>query len=337
MIKKYILLLCAFFLCFGSLHAHAVFSREDYYAMGIAALEEMTAEQLEQAVNAFEKAGNTGEAKNYMRYAQSLQEIFLMDEGIEQDLEMTVYRLEALALKESFASKLSEDGFPSCEELIAYIGARQQESAGDYAAAWHTYADIEDVLDAFDRKLAITRDTYEQGKAAYESGDYEKAMEALADLNWRDSEDLYLEAVDILGLTIYPEPVWETASEPGPAEKDASADVEEEWDAAFNFEPEATADPAAEPTPVPQSKNVGEGVYASITPEPDPTIKPGSGGIAGSTAKPSDSGRNPSGQPQDNNDGGSSNPLAPGVTSAPTDTGRQPDPQLDEIILPDFD
>ncbi len=326
MIKKYILLLCAFFLCFGSLHAHAVFSREDYYAMGIAALEEMTAEQMEQAVNAFEKAGNTGEAKNYMRYAQSLQEIFLMDEGIDQDLEMTVYRLESLALKESFASKLSEDGFPSCEELIAYIGARQQESAGEYAAAWHAYAGIEDVLDAFDRKLAITRDAYDQGKAAYESGDYEKAMGALTGLNWRDSGEMCREAADILGLAADPEL--------GSVEKVASAAVEEEWAAGFNLEPQTTAAPAVEPTSVPRSKNVGEGVYASITPEPEPTVKPGSSGTAGLTAKPSDSGRNPSGKPRDNNDGGSSNPLAPGVTSAPADTGRQPDPQLDEIILP---
>ncbi len=269
--RRISVLLCALLLVLGTVPARAVFSREDYYAMGIVSLGEMTFEDTQQAVNAFDKAGSYGEAKNCKQYAQALLEIFLMDENVQQDMEMTVYRFSLLAGKEGFALLLAENDLPSCEELITYIDARQMENAGEYAAAWHCYAGIEDVLDAMDREVDLVPLAYEQGKAAYDRGDYGEAYIALEGLKLRDSEEMYLAAAEMLGIAseedlepepeedLDPEPVWESVSIP--VTVDFAWDLSEGgWDILFNgydlpMEPEPfmwaveaeLGDPGAEP------------------------------------------------------------------------------------------
>ncbi len=245
------ILLSIVFACLCTAPGCAVFDQKAFYDMGMAALKELKAARISDAVLDFEEAGNYREANYYKQYAQSMREIFQLDEGGEPDLEMTAYRLESLAGRESFSESLKENGLPSCEGLIIYIGARQHEDDGDHAAAWHLYASIEDVLDALDRKFALTRDAYGQGKAAYEAGEYQAAADALDGLNWRDSEDLYRKAIAILAPTPTPEP---------------------------------TAEPTQTPAPLPEGMNIGEGEYAQITPSPSPTKRP----TVQPTAKPTD-------------------------------------------------
>lgn len=229
--------------------AYAVFSREDYYAMGIAALEEMTVEQVQQAIDAFEKAGNAGEAKNYKQYAQSLLEIFLLDEGGEPDLELTIYRFSMLEGKQSFVESLSENYLPSCGGLIMYIEARQLETAGEYAEAWHCYAETEEVLDSIDRQISLTKKAYEQGKAAYDNGDYKQAADALKGLNWKDSGELYEKAMSIIAPTPAPTPKPMQTPVPKPA-----------------LTPRPTARPTPAPTQAP-APEIGETVIFGRYPQ----------------------------------------------------------------------
>ena len=193
-------LLAVLLTCLGTVPAGAVFDQKDYYEMGIASLRDMTSQQAQQAAITFGKAGNYGEAKNYKQYAQALSDIFLLDEGGEPDLEMAAYRLSLLAEEGSFAASLVENALPSCDGLISYIEARLLEKEEDYASAWHCYAEIRDTLDAFDRQINLTGKAYEQGKAAYEAGEYEKAAKILKDLNWRDSEDLYAAILELMDI-----------------------------------------------------------------------------------------------------------------------------------------
>ena len=212
--KIFALSMIVLLICLFVIPAHAVFDQKAFYDMGIASLKDLTAQQAQLAVDQFEKAGNYAEANYYMQYAQSLQEIFQLDEGGDPDLEMTAYRLLRLADKTDFTSSLEENGLPPCEGLLVYVEARLQEAVGDYAAAWHLYAGIEKVLDSTSREYSLTKKAYEQGKAAYESGDFEKAAEALKDLYWRDSEEMYKSAVEILNPA--PEPTLKPTPEPTP-------------------------------------------------------------------------------------------------------------------------
>ncbi len=193
--KKICACLAAVLLCLYVMPAQASFGREDYYALGLSALEEMKWQQAEQAEHCFDLAGTYLEAKNYKQYALSLSEILREDEGGTADLNMTAYRLSILAGEESFALSLAENGFPSCGGLIDYISARKLETDEEYGTAWHTYAGIRDVLDSFDRQLALTEKAYEEGRSAYRRGDYKKAAQVLEGLNWQASEYLYHNAV----------------------------------------------------------------------------------------------------------------------------------------------
>ncbi len=249
MIKKYILLLCAFFLCFGSLHAHAVFSREDYYAMGISALADMSPESIGKAIDSFEAAGDYGEAKNYRQYAQSLSEIFLLDAGQMPEFEKTVYRLSRLAGKEGFALSLVENILPSCEGLILYIQGRELEMAKDQAGAWHCYAEIEEVLDSSDRVIDLAEPAYEQGKTAFEAGDYEAAAAALDGLDWPGSEALYLSAMQKLAPTPAPKPTPSPTPQPTPTPKPT-----------HTARPTPLPTPTAKPAPTPRPVRVGDNI-----------------------------------------------------------------------------
>ncbi len=229
--QKMAFLLSVLLICMSIMPAYAVMDQEGFYKMGISALKDMTSAQAQQAVNYFDKAGNHLEAKNYKQYAQSLFEILQLEEGEKPDLEMTGYRLQKLAGKQNFTESLSENGFPSCEGLIIYIEAWILESSEDYAGAWHLYEQIEDVLDAYDREFDLTGKAYEQGKAAYDSGDYAAAAEALKGLEWRDSDGMYKSALEKL------RPTPTAAPTPMPTQK-----------------PTPTSDPTPLPTAKPMEK-----------------------------------------------------------------------------------
>ncbi len=241
--KIYALLLAVLLLFAGIVPAQAVIDQAGYYGMGIAGLGEMTYQQAQQAVSYFEKAGNYLEAKNYKQYAQALSDIYLLDEGGDPDLETAIYRLMLLEGEESFTASLAENGLPQCGDLIEYIGARLEEENGEYAEAWHSYAGIRDVLDAFDRQIDLTGKAYEQGKALYEAGEYEKAMEALEGLNWRDSGEMYQTALSIAAPTPTPSPTPSPTPIPTPSPSPKPSP-----------RPTATPIPAPAATPVPETQ-----------------------------------------------------------------------------------
>ena len=239
------------FLFLAAIPAHAVFSREDYYTMGISALLEMTPESIGKAIDSFEAAGDYGEAKNYRQYAQSLSEIFFLDEGQMPEFEKTVYRLSRLAGKEGFALSLAENILPSCEGLIVYIQARELEAAGDNAGAWHCYVEIEEVLDSADRVIDLAEPAYEQGKAAYDAGDYKAAAAALDGLDWPGSEVLYLSAMQKLTPTPAPSPIPSPTPQPTPTPTPQPTPT---------AQPTPLPTPTAKPAPTPIPVRVGDSI-----------------------------------------------------------------------------
>ncbi len=200
------ILLCTLLLCAWGSSAMAAFSREDWYAMGISALQDMTPESAEMAVDYFEAAGNYEHAKRYKQYAQCLSEIYTMGSDTAADLTMTKYRLQDLVQFSGFGESLKEQNLPSCTELLIYIEAREQEQDKHYYQAWRSYLMINDVLDALDRRYEMTPLAYEEGKALYDAEDYAAAAEILRNLNWADSETLYHTALAQLQPTPTPAP-----------------------------------------------------------------------------------------------------------------------------------
>ncbi|MCR5161374.1 MAG: hypothetical protein K6C06_06335 [Lachnospiraceae bacterium] len=204
--KRFLSFLLAALFCLMGSPAYAVFTREDYYAMGISALQGMTIEEAEAAVQDFSAAGNYLHAKNYEQYAQSLMEILRYEEEGIEDPDMSLWLLRDLAKSKEFSASLEEEGLPSCESLAVYLDARFLEEQGDYAAAWHCYASVSDILDSYKRKASLTKKAYEQGAAFYENGDYQAAAEALKDLDWKDSGDLFANVIAVLAPTPVPTP-----------------------------------------------------------------------------------------------------------------------------------
>lgn len=188
-------LLSLMLLCSLASSATATFSREDWYAMGLSALEEMTLDSAEMAVDYFDAAGAYEHAKRYKQYAQCLCEIFAMSSNPTADMAMTKYRLQDLKQFSGFGNSLAEHCFPSCSDLLVYIEARELEQAGDFFPAWTRYLLINDVLDAMDRRYEITPLAYEKGKALYDAEDYVAAADIFRNLNWADSETLYRSAM----------------------------------------------------------------------------------------------------------------------------------------------
>ena len=207
MMKRMIaILLCILLLCALASSAMAAFSREDWYAMGISALQDMTSESAEMAVDYFDAAGNYEHAKRYKQYAQCLSEIYTMGSDTAADLTMTKYRLQDLVQFSGFGESLNEQHLPSCTELLIYIEAREQEQNKHYYQAWRSYLMISDVLDALDRRYEMTPLAYEEGKALYDAEDYAAAADVLRNLNWADSETLYHTALAQLQPTPTPAP-----------------------------------------------------------------------------------------------------------------------------------
>ena len=186
--------------------AHAEFSRGDWYNMGLSVLEEMDPDRLTEAMDYFDAAGNYLEAKSYKQYILSLQDIFAMNDGKSVDLNTTMYRLQVLAKKAGFEASLADHGLPGSQDLRTYILAHQLEESKDYAEAWHLYAEIDYVLDALERRIELTPLAYKQGKDAYQRKDYSRAADALRDLDYLDSETMFLKADSIANPTPTPSP-----------------------------------------------------------------------------------------------------------------------------------
>ena len=200
--RIFALLLITMLLCAGLQSAQASFSREDWYAMGLSSLEEMTPEAAAMAVEYFDAAGTYEQAKRYKQYAQCMGEIFAMDSETPPDMAMTKYRLKDLAQFSEFVASLSEHDLPSCADLLTYLEARELEREGHYAQARRNYLQVSNVLDATERRYDLTSLAYDEGKALFESGDFEGAADALEGLDWLDSDALFQQAA----LIARPEP-----------------------------------------------------------------------------------------------------------------------------------
>lgn len=203
--SAYILTL-VFLLCMNILPAHAEFSRDRWYEMGLTALDDGTPEAVEMAIDYFDAAGNYDQAKNYKQYCLYLTDIFAMDSEEGIDINNTIAGLIRLGSKEGFETSLQEHGFYSCQLLIDYIGARQLEKDGQLAKAWHAYYVIDDVLDAGDRLNTLTAQVYQIGKAALDDGRYLDAIEALRQLYYADSQELLARAMALVEPTPTPIP-----------------------------------------------------------------------------------------------------------------------------------
>ena len=231
-------------LLFGcTLPAEAAYTREDWYEMGLKALEEMTPEMLSQAVSSFEAAGSIGLARHYKQYSQALYDILALESG-ETDPDIIIWRLETLTGKADFTADLAERQYPSCSRLIGYIEARRLEAEGDAAGAWHLYTEV-DILDAMDRQAALLADVYEQGKQYLEEGRYAEAAAALEGFRFKDSAELRRKAIALM-----PTPTPEPTPKPTPV-------------------PISTPKPTPVPTITP-----GPTPVPTITPKPTPTPAP---------------------------------------------------------------
>ena len=217
--RFFALLLITTLLCTGLQSAQASFSREDSYAMGLSALEEMTPDAIDSAVEYFDGAGTYDHAKRYKQYAICLSEIFALDSETPPDLAMTKYRLEDLTQFSEFVASLSEHGFPSCTDLLTYIEARELERNGHYAQARRNYLQISDVLDATERRYDLTAKAYEEGKALFEKQDYAGAAEVFKGLRWLDSEEMYQRAYAEAHPTPTPTPKPTATPTPTPTPK----------------------------------------------------------------------------------------------------------------------
>ena len=244
--RFFALLLITTLLCTGLQSAQASFSREDSYAMGLSALEEMTPDAIDSAVEYFDGAGTYDHAKRYKQYAICLSEIFALDSETPPDLAMTKYRLDDLTQFSEFVTSLSEHGFPSCADLLVYIEARELERNGHYAQARRNYLQISDVLDATERRYDLTAKAYEEGKALFEQGDFVGAAEVFKDLRWLDSEEMYQRAY----AEAHPTPTPTPKPTPTPTPKPT---------------PMPTSKPTPTPTPaqrqLPTTFTVGESVF----------------------------------------------------------------------------
>ena len=204
-------------LCLIVIPASAEFSRDRWYEMGLTALEDGTPQALEMAIDYFDAAGNYDQAKNYKQYCQYLTAILAMDGEMNTDINTVVAALKRLGKKDDFEASLQAHGFYSCQILIAYIEARQLETAGDIAKAWHAYYAIDDVLDAGDRLDALTARVYQIGVTALNQGKYREAIEILKDLDYTDSEILLARAEQQLQPPATPTPPPTPTPSPTPS------------------------------------------------------------------------------------------------------------------------
>ncbi len=187
--------------------AHAEFSRESWFSMGVSALEDGTPEAVAMAVDYFDAAGNYDQAKNYKQYCQYLLGIFAMD-GEDADISTTLAGLKRLGKKSDFEESLQAHGFYSCELLVTYIETRRLEEKDEIVKAWHGYYAIDHVLDAGERMDALTADVYKVGLAKYAIGDYTGTIEALRDLDFENSEEILDRALKLAYPVPTPAPVY---------------------------------------------------------------------------------------------------------------------------------
>lgn len=198
--QRIICLFLAMMLCVSTSCAFAEWSRDEWYKMGLNALDGMTANQVADAVDYFENAGGYEQAPDFLTYAEALSCVFEADELDEDTLYQAEYQLHYLSGKSDFAATLTERSLPSCEDLIQYLHARQLQRAGNAAGAWHLYHEIDQVLDSQRRCMELAGAAYEQGKEALAREDYQTAADALKGLKWRDSDTLYQQAMTALSI-----------------------------------------------------------------------------------------------------------------------------------------
>ncbi len=184
-------------LCLIGLSAAAEgFTRDTWYAMGLSALDEMTADAMTEAVDCFSAAGSYEQSQNLKTYARSLSAIFSITG--ESDLSLTLFQLKDLAKQPELVELLETRSLPSCDSLIVYAEAFQAEQAGEYNDARKMYASIRNVLDAQDRMYVLTPKAYDQAAALYQQEDYEAAAEIFRDLDYKDSAEMAKKAFEFM-------------------------------------------------------------------------------------------------------------------------------------------
>lgn len=138
----FLLTLCV--LCAIPLARAEVDYESDYETALILAMNDLTnIRGLETSVDMLQQLGGYRFANNYVLYLQ-----MVMDAQTDHaDFAMLSGRMENLGAADAFAADLAERRFPSCEELMAYIDARQMETDGNTEGALVAYSRIS-VLDA---------------------------------------------------------------------------------------------------------------------------------------------------------------------------------------------
>ena len=121
----------------------------DYETALTLALNDMTnRDNLETAVDILRRLGSYQLAKSYLQYTQALLELT----SEEPDIRRARLRITSCAEAAAFVADLKERGFPSCDELMLYMDAREMELNGDLAGAYDAYKAMT-ILDAPDRSF----------------------------------------------------------------------------------------------------------------------------------------------------------------------------------------
>lgn len=144
-IFAFLLILC---LAISTAQAFADVDYEsDYEAALTLAMNDLTnVGGLRTAVDMLQRLGSYKLSKSYLQYLQPILD--LMSDA--PNIAVIRIRIEACTRNAVLAEELAERGFPSCEDILNYIAARELETAGDYESAFEAYA-VMVILDAPDR------------------------------------------------------------------------------------------------------------------------------------------------------------------------------------------
>ena len=187
-------------LLMSTANAELGMSREELYREGINALFSADENGLSSAVSFFERAGNYRFAQLYAIYAKILQKISrAREDSTEWEegsklLEEVLISLSFLKDKREFSDDLSENYFPSCEDIEEYVKALKLERTGEIEKAIDIYRNLS-VLDSTNRAIALEQSRkekrYEEAMQLFNNGEYIKAGHAFEELkDYLDSETM---------------------------------------------------------------------------------------------------------------------------------------------------
>lgn len=133
-------------LCIGIVQAEVEYESDYEVALNMAGNDLFRETNLMDAINLLKSTGTYKFSKSYTQYFQALLDI-LPEEG---DFRTARIRIETCGRTLAFTEDLAARGFPSCEEILSYIDARELQAEGDYGTAYEMYAAM-GILDAPER------------------------------------------------------------------------------------------------------------------------------------------------------------------------------------------